>query len=144
MKWLIVFAAMGCTKSGTDSGTDQGPGPHDNSNVDGGPPVPCESEMGALSGQVIRALDWEEEERPAANAHVFASMQGSTEQAISIFADSEGEYTASLPDGGYEVYALSNDNCIFFLEAVFGILVLEVRLLKIDPKFTRSGPLVPF
>ena len=94
----------------TDTDFDAGDDTAENADADAGPG--CETTLGTFSGQVIRSLQWEEAETPAANALVIAQSTVEGEAAIQILADANGEFSTSLPEDSYEARAESSDGCV--------------------------------
>ena len=72
----------------------------------------CETDLGSLAGEVLRALPWEENEYPAANALVYAQSGTEGEAAIQILTNTDGEFTADLPADTYSVWATDSEGCI--------------------------------
>ena len=94
----------------TDTDFDAGDDTAEDADADAGPG--CETTLGSFSGQVIRSLQWEEAETPAANALVIAQSTVEGEAAIQILADANGEFYTSLPEDSYEARAESSDGCV--------------------------------
>ncbi len=111
---LLMFTlTVGCGGGDAqkiDSGIDANVDPGGDADADAGPG--CETTLGTFSGQVIRSLQWEEAETPAANALVIAQSTVEGEAAIQILADANGEFYTSLPEDSYEARAESSDGCV--------------------------------